>query len=120
MEDFNIEEAKKFSKEYIVDVMADIMGHHPETGEEIYLVTPAQGNADGDIEFFSVTSPESDHFVVFTLKTEILSKESVELAPINSEEHNQPKPIIESVQNSSLIIDPNAGRLVGLDGGFLI
>ena len=119
MEEFNIEEAKKFSKEYIVDVMADIMGHHPETGEEIYLVTPAQGNADGDIEFFSVASPESDHFVVFTLKTEILSKESVELAPINSNVE-EPKPIIESVQNSSLIIDPNAGRLVGLDGGFLI
>lgn len=103
LEEFDLAEAIKQSKEQLITFLVDSLLYDPKTEKEMFIVSAPSLNQDGSVTILCATEAEPDEYIAHTFMSIYVDKNDISFGT-NPEE------------DSGIISDPNSGKLVGLDG----
>ena len=92
MSEFNKEQAVLESKNFIIGFMDDLILHDPESGEEMFLVSPPQYiEEDGSISILCASKQNPDKYIVHNIISAYIDKSEVSFEDKQSEVSDEPK-----------------------------
>jgi len=103
LEEFDLAEAIRQSKEELVKFLVDSLLYDPKTEKEMFVVSPPAMNQDGSVTILCATEAEPEEYVAHTFVSMYVDKNDISFGTAPEED-------------SGIISDPNSGKLVGLDG----
>lgn len=103
MEEFDLVEAIRQSKEELVKFLTDSLLYDPKTQKEMFVVSPPSLNQDGSVTILCATEAEPDEYVAHTFMSMYVDKDDISFGEVPEED-------------SGIISDPNSGKLVDLNG----
>ena len=103
MEEFDLVEAIRQSKEELVKFLTDSLLYDPKTQKEMFVVSPPSLNQDGSVTILCATEAEPDEYVAHTFMSMYVDKDDISFGEAPEED-------------SGIISDPNSGKLVDLNG----